>query len=289
MKNVQRSVLGILLVLCACTFATAESSVWKAQNKDSIIYLGGTFHILRDSDFPLPSEFEKAYQASDRVAFETDMSAIQDPSTQQKILAKSMYSDGSTLASHLSPKAYKQLKSFCDANGVPLQALSKFKPGLVMTTLALLELTKLEVHHKGVDAFFYEQAQKDHKTINALESVDDQIDFLVSMADGMEDDFVLRSIEEMRSMSDFFEKMATAWRKGDVGSLEELMVSDLKKQQPLLYQRLIVDRNRSWLPFIDAQRKSPRPIFILVGAAHLVGPDGLIAELKKRGYRVNKL
>lgn len=288
MKNIQRSVLGILLVLCACTFAAADSSVWKAQKKDSVIYLGGTFHILRDSDFPLPPEFQKAYQASDRVAFETDMSGIQDPSTQQKILAKSMYSDGSTLASHLSPRVYNRLQSYCDANGIPLQALSKFKPGLVMTTLALLELTKLEVHHQGVDAFFYEQAQKDHKAINALESLDAQIDFLVSMADGMEDDFVLHSIEEMRSLSDLFEKMATAWRKGDVGKLEELMVTDLKKQ-PLLYQRLIVDRNRSWLPFIDAQQKSPRPIFILVGAAHLVGPDGLIAELKKRGYRVDKL
>jgi uncharacterized protein YbaP (TraB family) len=52
---------------------------------------------------------------------------------------------------------------------------------------------------------------------------------------------------------------------------------------------LITDRNRNWLPVIEAYQRKPQTRFILVGVGHLVGPDGLIEALKKRGYTVDKL
>jgi uncharacterized protein YbaP (TraB family) len=83
--------------------------------------------------------------------------------------------------------------------------------------------------------------------------------------------------------------LADAWRKGDTGKLNELMVNDLKSRQPKLYKRLLADRNRNWLPLIEAYMKTPKTEFILVGAGHLVGPDGLIEMLKKNGCKVEKL
>lgn len=285
----KRVILAIILVMFTGTWAAAESSVWKAQKGDAVIYLGGTFHILRATDFPLPPEFDRAYRASDVVLFETDVGKLREPSTQQKLLARAMYADGSTIDKHLSARTYGELSAYCASNGIPLQVLSRFKPSMLMMTLTLMELTKLGVTEQGVDTVFYERAHKDKKAVRGLETVDEQINILISMADGDEDDFVSYSIKDMKTIREQFETLEQAWRTGDAARLDELLVSEMKTEHPKLYRKLVLDRNRSWLSSIDALQKSPGTKFILVGAAHLVGPDGLIEALRKRGYRVDKL
>jgi len=285
----KRVILSIVLAVSACTGAAAESSVWKAQKDNSVIYLGGTCHLLRETDYPLPAEFDKAYKASEIVVFETDVGKIREPAMQQKLLLKAMYADGSTIDQHLSAKAYGELSAYCAANGIPLAAFSRLKPAMLLTTLTVMELMNLGVSQRGVDQFYYDLANKDGKAVAELETADEQINFLVTMADGIEDDFVTYSLKDMKGLKEQFEILANAWRRGDAEKLAELMITDLKTRQPQLYQKLITDRNRNWLPMIDAYQKTLRTEFILVGVAHLVGADGLIATLKKKGYRVDKL
>lgn len=285
----KRIILGIALVVSACSGAAAESSVWKAQKDNSVIYLGGTSHLLRETDYPLPAEFDQAYKASEIVVFETDVGKINEPATQQKLLVKAMYADGSTIEQHLSAKAYGELSAYCDANGIPLAAFSRLKPAMLLTTLTIMELMNLGVSQRGVDQFYYDLAKKEGKAVAGLETADEQINFLVSMADGIEDDFVTYSLKDMKDLKEQFEILATAWRRGDAEKLAKLMITELKTRQPQLYRKLITERNRNWLPMIDAYQKTLRTEFILVGVAHLVGPDGLIATLRKKGYRVDKL
>jgi uncharacterized protein YbaP (TraB family) len=285
----KKIILSILLVVTAATWASAESSVWKARKGTSVIYLGGTCHVLREKDYPLPPEFEKAYRASEVVVFETDMGKLQDPETQRKFLASAMYADGSTVDRHLSPRAYAELSAYCEANGIPLRLFNRFKPSLLMVTLALMELTEMGATRQGVDQYFYDLAHKDKKIVEGLETADEQTNHLVTMADGNEDEFVMYSIRDLKSVREQFESLADAWRTGDTKKLDRIMIADLKARWPKLYRKLIVDRNRNWLPLIDGYRKTPRTEFILVGVGHLVGPDGLVEALRKRGYTVDKL
>jgi len=278
-----------MLVLFACAGAAAESSVWKAQKGTTVIYLGGTFHVLRETDFPLPPEFDQAYKASQVVVFETDLDKLLEPATRQRLLAKAVYNDGSTVDKHLSAKAYAELNAYAEANDIPLQAFGRFKPSMLMTTLTLMELMKLGVTQQGVDSVYHARAKTDKKGVEALETVDQQIDYIVSMADGDENAFVDYSIEEMKTLKEQFEFLVGAWRTGDTGKLDELLDGELRAEQPRIYNKLIVERNRNWLPVIDAYRKSRQTRFVLVGVAHLVGPDGLIEALRKRGYKVDKL
>jgi len=271
------------------TWAAAESSVWKAQNGKSVIYLGGTCHLLRESDYPLPPEFVQAYRASSIVVFETDIGKMQEPATQLKLLTKARYADGSTIDKHLSARTYDELSAYSEANGIPLQAFSQLKPSLLMAALTVMELNKLGFSSQGVDQFLYELANRDGKTVEGLETIDEQIDYVVSMADGNEDEFVSHSLKEMKTLSQQFEILANAWRKGDAGKLDELMVAGIKASQPKLYKRLITDRNRNWLSLLEAYRNTPQTRFVLVGVGHLVGTDGIIEALKKKGYKVEKL
>src|SRR6185369_6382671 len=281
--------MSMAMVLSACSWAAAESSVWKAQKGKSVIYLGGTCHLLRESDYPLPPEFEQAYRASSILVFETDIAKMQEPATQQKLLTKARYADASTVDKHLSARTYGELKAYSEANGIPLKEFSQLKPSLLMVTLTVMEPNKLGFSSLGVDRFFYELANRDKKAVEGLETVDEQIDYVVTMADGNEDEFVSYSLMEMKTLSEQFEILANAWRKGDAGKLDELMVADIKMRQPKLYKRLITDRNSNWLPLIESYQKTLQTRFVLVGVGHLVGPDGIIEALRKKGYKVDKL
>lgn len=287
--RMKKTLLSIAMCLLLSAWASAETSVWKAQKGNSILFIGGTCHVLRESDFPLPPEFEKAYMASEIVVFETDMAKLQDSASRKKLLSKAMYADGSTIDKHLSPQVYGELNAYCESNGIPLKALKQFKPSMIMVTLTVMELMKLGVTQQGVDQYFHNLATRDKKAEGGLETAEEQIDYLTSMADGNEDEFVTYSIRDMNNLRENYEILANAWRKGDTGTLNELMVTELKTKQPKLFRKLITNRNKNWLPLIDAYQKTPRTEFILVGVGHLVGADGIIEELKKRGYRVEKL
>jgi uncharacterized protein YbaP (TraB family) len=66
------------------------------------------------------------------------------------------------------------------------------------------------------------------------------------------------------------------------------MLRDLD-DDPIMYKRLLVDRNRDWLPKLDALFGRSGRAFVVVGAAHLVGPEGLLAMFRGKGYKVDQL
>lgn len=286
MKNL---LLSLALVFLLCTQALAESSVWKIQKGESVMYIGGTFHLLRQSDFPLPSEFEKAYRLSDILVFETDIGRFNEPLTQQKLLAKARYADGSTVDKHLSADTYKLLRQYCATNGIPLDKIKSYKPSFITLIIVTNELGKLGVVTEGVDTFFYKLATTDNKATQGLETVDTQIDFIVRMGEGNEDEFLTNAINDVKRIENTFETMVDAWERGDATKLDELIISEVKAKTPKLYQEMFLDRNNNWLPAIESYQDTPQKEFILVGAGHLVGPDGIIEALRKNGYKIEKL
>jgi uncharacterized protein len=289
MNAMKKITLQLAMVLFACTWTSAESSVWKVKKDNAVMYLGGTCHVLRQSDFPLPAEFDKAYKATERLVFETDLSKLQEPSTQHLLLSKAMYTDGSTLDKYLSPEVYSMLGKYCASNSIPIDGLKQFKASMVIVTITAMELMKLGISQGGVDLFFHKLATQDKKAVEKLETVEEQISFVTEMGKGEEDAFVRYSLTEIKNIKRDFEALITAWKKGDEKKLDELMITELKTKTPKIYKQLITDRNDNWLPRIEAFGKTPEKEFILVGAGHLVGPDGLIATLKKKGYTVEKL
>lgn len=285
----KRGLFCFLIVSLACVQIFAESSVWKAEKEGSVMYLGGTCHLLRPSDFPLPPEFDRAYQASVVLIFETDIAKMNDPAVQMQLMSRAMYTDGSTIDQHLSAAVYKKLEDYCAAQGIPLVMLSQFKPSMATLVILTFELSKLGVTQEGVDQFFHKQALQDQKSVRGLESIEKQIDFITKLGEGKEDELVTQMLEDMSSLKQDYEAIISAWKTGDAGALSELMNSKMKTTYPAIYQELIVARNQNWFSELDGFQKTPETEFVLVGAAHLVGPDGLLEALKKAGYSIEKL
>jgi len=80
--------------------------------------------------------------------------------------------------------------------------------------------------------------------------------------------------------------MTASWKAGDLDTLDKEMGQKMKEETPNVYQALVVDRNKKWLPQLEQMFKTQEVEMVLVGALHLSGSDGLLAQLKKSGYQV---
>jgi len=269
--------------------AWADTSVWVASSGDNKVYLGGTVHLLRPGDYPLPGEFEQAYADSQRLFFETDVSSMNDMAVQASMLQQLTYSDERSLSTVLSPEAYEALSSHLAAAGMPIMMMEKFKPGLVISTLQILEFQKMGFTPQGVDVYFNNKALGDAKETGELESIQAQIEYIANMGEGNESQFILLSLGDLEEIATSMEDLIAAWREGDIQALAELFVDDMRVQSEDLYNSLLLERNMNWLPVIEQLFQEDGNEFVLVGAAHLVGQDGLLSLLKDRGYHVEQL
>ncbi|HEY7773245.1 MAG TPA: TraB/GumN family protein [Marinagarivorans sp.] len=270
--------------------AAADAMVWKVSNQHGELYLGGTIHMLRESDYPLNAEYDVAFKNSDAIVFETDIDATHDLGFQQQMMMQMSLPPGKTLADVLQPATYKRLSEFTAKSGLPLEMMQSFKPALVMLTLTQLELQKLGITAaSGIEGHFSKLANQHNKSVSSLETPDEQIALLATMGDGYEDEFVNGSLDDFKNLNSEFKALIAAWKAGDVVTIDEKMTTMMKDRFPQMYDTLLVKRNFNWIKTIDELIRTPEKEFILVGAAHLAGPDSVQSLLKAQGYQIERV
>jgi uncharacterized protein YbaP (TraB family) len=173
--------------------------------------------------------------------------------------------------------------------GLPVEPLKRFKPWALALTLEAMEWQKAGFDADlGLDKHFYDLARTQGKQVQGLETLAFQISRFDGMSNDLQDRLLAQTLKELERTKAAFTAIADAWKAGDTATIEQLVLQDLKAE-PQMYDRLLVERNRTWLPMIEALFSRPRPAFVVVGAAHLVGPDGLLRMLASRGYEVAQM
>lgn len=266
-----------------------SSSVWKVSKDGKHLFIGGTIHMLSQDDYPLPSVFDTAYQQASVVVLETDAKAMQEPAFQQRMMMAMMYRDGRNLQQVLKPKTFAALSEHMQSRGLPLDQMLLLKPGMVSMTLSVIELQRLGQTATGVDSYFSNRASQDGKQLGKLETVEQQLTFLADMGKGREDDMILYTLRDLEDLPTILSDMKSAWRKGDMASLEKTSLTEMRDTFPAIYKSLLLDRNNDWMPKIEGYIRSAQVEFILVGSLHLAGDEGVLEQLKARGYQVEQL
>lgn len=268
-------------------FVVAKSPVWQVSKGDNYLYIAGTVHVLGNDDYPLPPAFEEAYNNSVYIIFEVDINKMESPEVQTMVASKMKYVDGSTLQDHLKPETYAKLEKYLEPLGIPVVTFEDFKPGLVSMMLTMMELKRLGILSVGVDKYYNAKANKDHKLLGKLETIEEQISFLANMGSDDPDEYILYTMREIKQLSPMFKSMKKAWRTGDTKKLAEIGITPLK-EFPEIYQMLIVGRNNAWVPQIEAMLKTEEIELLFVGALHLAGKDSVLKQLEELGYTVEQ-
>jgi len=273
--------LALLSLMAIQTFA--QSSVWKVSYNGNTVFVGGTIHLLRNQDFPLPEAFNSAYEEAQILVFETDISKLETPEFQQKLMANAMYPGDSSLSDVLTEETAALLEKQCNDLGLSYAQMQKLRPSMIILTIIAMHYQKLGINSPGVDAHFHRKAQKDAKEVLSLESIQQQIDLITKMGSGNEDKFVGHSLEDLQRVERELTALISAWREGDTKQNEK-QLKEMKRNYPDLYVDLLIKRNEAWLPQIESYFDTEAIEYVLVGNLHLHGKDGILHQLQKRGY-----
>ena len=244
--------------------------------------------MLAASDYPLPPAYDKAYNGSVKVVLETDMQKLQSPEFQAILMRELSYSDGRNLRQVVNQDTYAALEQFFSKRGIPMAGIIGFKPGMVSIMMTMVELQRLGLAGIGVDAYYSSKSINDQKKLGQLETVETQIAFIASMGAGQVDEMLIYTLADIERLPGLMKSMKQAWRRGNLAQLKAVGITPFKNEFPDIYQALIVDRNNAWLPKIEAMVKTSEVEFVLVGALHLAGDDGLLSQLAARGYKVRQ-
>lgn len=281
---------GLSFLFGGLTLAlTAQTSVWKVTRDGQTVYLGGTCHLLRSADLPLPAEYDQAYAAARKVYFETDLARAMSPEMQQIIQTRGFFGPGQSLQAAVDAGAWRKIQDYCAKAGLPLNSVSGMKPWLFVVMVTALELQKLGVTQEGADAIFFRRAQAEGKPVAALEKFEDHINFMTGLGAGKESEMISSSLDELAQAIADFPKLLAAWRQGDLAAIDEHVLGDMRAKYPDIFKELIVSRNNAWLTSIEGMLKNPEVELVLAGFGHFAGPEGLIEQLRRRGCEITQL
>jgi uncharacterized protein YbaP (TraB family) len=240
---------------------------------------------LRADDYPLPAAYDEAYRAAGRVVVEVESGAGGEAAN-RRFLEAGSYPPDDSLRSHVPSQTYEKLTRVFHRLGLSEEAMSRFRPWMVAATVAVSHYTRLGARAElGVDRHFQRRAALDGKAVEALESVDQQIEAFRSLGEAEQLQMLEQTVAEATSAGGEATKLMEAWRDGDADRLAELVFRDIESYLGI-FEALMFARNRKWLPELERIAASGEPAMVIVGAGHLVGDHGLVALLRRRGHRV---
>ncbi len=288
MKTLNAGKLTLVICLLLSGLLEAKTSLWKVSHKGYELFIGGTIHAL-PAGTEMPSEFESAYQQSQQLVFEADLKKMQSSQFIEAMQQHAKLLPPNTLKSVLSPNAFALLKRYMDDNQLPPLLFEGLKPSIVALNITLLELQKIGYTAEGVDAIYFHKAFTDNKALRFLETPEFQLELMVSLGDSDPSSTISYTIEQANDYPQLMTNTLNAWRTGNTQLMRDTMIEPMKQQDDLLYQRLIVERNKMWVKQLTSLIKNPTTEFVLVGAAHLYGDDSVIALLQQQGFFVEQV
>jgi len=290
----RRRILAVLVAAVLASGAAAAQDgtkhfLWKVDGPGaSVAYLLGSLHVLTPEFYPLSTEINKAFAASKTLVEEVDFDEMNDPAQMMNALGKAMLTDGRTLDQIVAPATFAEVAKRAEKAGLPMMAIQRMKPWLVAITLMGPTLQaagfKAEL---GIDKHFFDRAKEGGLKRQSLETLAYQIERFDELSPKLQEEMLISGMKELDTQVGNVTEMAQQWAAGDVKSLEKSLLVSFNDSREL-YDRLLVERNRNWVPHVETCLQQNAGCFVVVGAAHLVGPDGLPTLLAKKGYKVTQ-
>lgn len=282
-----RTLLSLLLWLLLPLNAYADPAFYRISKGNEQHWLLGSIHAGKPSLYPLPDPVERAWQQSRALVMEVDMTHISQAQWQE-MGAITRLVDGKTLKDHLPMDLYRRTLIAAGQNGLTEAMLAPLRPWFAAITLtqAALERTGFRGEF-GVDQHFAKRANDGGKPIVGLETLLEQLGYLASVGDNQT--LMLEStLDELPELEKGFTEVMAAWQNGDQATLINLLKEEMAppKLQAWLEQTLLAERNRNW---VKKWPGLPNESFIVVGALHLYGEQGLLALLEQQGWRITSL
>ncbi len=274
---------------------TDKSLVWKVTGnglkKPSYVY--GTIHIIPKKDFNLPESVRLALDKTQRVAFEIDMKEMTNFRTQLSFMTKAFMAGGKTLRDILPPEDYTFVRKKLEEKGLPAGMLERMKPMFLSMMFSSEEGGEDGLNSgnmTSVEMEVYQIVRKRKLESAGLETVGYQMAIFDSIPYEAQAKMLVHSLrsdvasEKTEGGESELDRMLNLYRAQDINAMQSILSDEafgLKTYEDLLLKK----RNYNWIPVMGRMMRD-KPTLFAVGAGHLGGINGVVALLRKEGYRV---
>lgn len=294
MSRLRRCVVGLglaLLLTGAACAAPPTPMLWKATKGGTTIYLLGSLHILLPSDYPLSKDVDDAYRQSSRLVFEVPPADMNPIAVMGPTAKYGMYlAADKSLHGDLDPALWQRMATYARQNGLSAGVIDRMRPWLAALTVFSVELKKLGYDpDSGLDKHFMDQALADHKATGGFETIEQQMQILSSTSQSDQVHDLTEMLDKLPKFPSEMGRLHGSWRSGDTASMYREEIKEFKGH-PEAERKLLEDRNHAWIPKIEQIVASgPGDTLVIVGALHMLGPEGLVHLLQQEGFKVERV
>lgn len=281
----KKAIAILLLSILNTTFAVAQDIenglLWEISGNElkEVSYVYGTIHLTCDAT--LNDNIKSALDKTSVLVLELDMD---DPKMNATMMSNAAMKDNQNIKDLLTAEEYATLNSYLLTNfGTPLSAFETFKPFFIS---AMLMTKYLDCPAESFEAELMKIAQEQEEEILGLETVEDQMNLFdeIPYQDQIKD--VLTSIkDDLENDKEKFKQMMAYYNKSDLAGIQEITDADESLTISKYKDLMLADRNKKWISKMEDFCKE-QPTFFGVGAAHLIGSEGVIQLLRNEGYTV---
>lgn len=297
--NPQRIFSQVCLTLLplASVFSLAQPSnaqdnafLWEVESPNNTVYLLGSIHLLRETDYPLAPSIQSAFDEAETVVFEIDIAEAKSSQTLQTFLQAARPENlDEYLVTALDAETYDLAEEAAARFGLPFSGFKNFEPWAFYVTLTGAQSLQLGFKPEhGIDSYLFNQASSADKEILALETIEEQFNFFDTLSVTVQANLIEQTLLELDTFETSLETMVSAWKSGDVSIFEDVVLDGFV-DFPEAYNGLLVQRNQNWIPDIESFINQSEDYLVVVGAAHLVGEDSVIQLLQNKGYVVEQV
>lgn len=294
-----RSLMGLFFALWALSLPAgaqetdivhAKPALWTVQKGDNITYFLGSFHLLPKNYKWYEGVIQSSFESADELVMETELTPEATAKIQGLLIKNGFFAGEDNLKNHLDADRYAKMLIYAKKlMGQEEAAAQKMKPWFMAMNLSILTIMSNGMDpNSGVDKYLEGLAKQSDIAITGLETVTDQMMALIDHPLNVQAAMLSETLDQLDDFQAVMGGYLDAWASGDSDKISKTMVDDMKKYQGI-YEALLVKRNANWIPALEGHINSAKTVFVVVGAAHLAGPDSVLKMLEDKGYKVDKI
>lgn len=281
-----------IMALAACCLlgaarpALAQPSIWVVHGKTCTITLFGSIHVLPAGLNWEPPALAKALAHADELWFEIPLGANEQAQAASKAQLRGALPEGQSLSALMSPEGARRLSAFAAQHRLSPAKLNHMQPwyaDLIVSSFAYAQSGGAV--QDGVEDQLAQAAPQAPR--KAFETAEQQIDMIADAPQRAQVASLEASLREAATDPDEYARLVDAWMRGDGAEIYRHDILTLRRDAPALFQILITQRNAAWTRVLDQRLTGAGNVVVVVGAAHLLGPDGVPAQLRALGYQVD--
>ena len=281
-----KSFLIVAAFLCSIVFSAQaqrneKSLLWEISGNGLTApsYLYGTIHLVCPNDFVLSDSLKAKFGKAQQIVLEIDMD---DPAMMAKMMQTMYMKDGKKLKILLNEADYTQLSAYVkDSLGMGIGFIETMKP---FAAMSLFYTKMLRCAPQSYEMVLMQMAQASKKEVLGLETIESQMAIFDKIPYEKQAQMLMQLVKKSQEAAAEFKDLVKLYKKQDVDELEKTM--DKSSFEFEGYEDdILYNRNAAWIAEIE-KLAIKKPTLFAVGAAHLGGKKGVLALLRKAGFRV---